>query len=96
MTMVNRELDNIDASRALSKMEIKILDELRPKKTGKRHLSDYITCLGMVILRQINTVIWRGLQKLTEINLGVEIRKKFLGNQKVTQRYTPHCHILLK
>ena len=80
MTMVNRELDNIDASRALSKMEIKTLDELRPKKTGKRHLSDYITCLRMVILRQINTVIWRGLQKLTKINLGVEIRKKFLGN----------------
>ena len=36
MTMVNRELDNIDASRALSKMEIKILDELRPKKNWEK------------------------------------------------------------
>ena len=43
MTMINRELDNIDSRKSLTEMEINILDVLKPdNKTKKKFLSDYI------------------------------------------------------
>ena len=88
MTMINREGQNISALIALTEIEIKILDHLKPDLIKTKKLSDYIlkiAKLGGYLARSSdpppgNTVIWRGLQRLTEIELGVEIGMKLVGN----------------
>jgi len=89
MTMLNRESQTLSPKLALSEIEIKILDHLKPdKKATKNNLSKYIlkiAKLGGYLARSTdpppgNNVLWRGLQRLTEIQIGVEIGMKFVGN----------------
>lgn len=89
MTMINREATNVTAKMALSELEMKILDHLKPdKKQERKTLAHYITKiakLGGYLARSSdpppgNAVMWRGLQRLTEIQIGVEIGMKLVGN----------------
>lgn len=89
MTMLNREESTLPAQLVLSKTEIKILDHLKPDpKPIKRSLSKYllkIAKLGGYLASSSdpppgNTVIWRGMQRLSEIQIGVEIGIKLVGN----------------
>ncbi len=89
MTMLNRETLNLSPKLALSELELKILDHVKPdKKPIKSNLSKYIlkiAKLGGYLARSSdpppgNNVLWRGLQRLTEIQIGVEIGMKLVGN----------------
>ena len=77
--------------RALTPIERRLLDRLIPDKkngpTGKKTLSAYITKiarLGGYLARASdsppgNTVMWRGLARLTDIAIGFELAKD-VGN----------------
>jgi hypothetical protein len=87
--MLNREGHNLSPKLALSELELKILDHLKPDKTStKNTLSKYIlkiAKLGGYLARSSdpppgNNVLWRGLHRLTEIQIGVEIGMKLVGN----------------
>lgn len=89
MTMLNREGQSLSPKLALSELELRILDHLKPdKKITKNTLSKYIlkiAKLGGYLARSSdpppgNNVLWRGLQRLTEIQIGVEIGMKLVGN----------------
>ena len=92
MTMINRESQNLPAAVALTEKEILILDTLKPDKKPnskkQKNLSDYllkIAMLGGYLARSSdpppgNKVMWRGMTKLLEIHLGVEIGMKLVGN----------------
>lgn len=90
ITMMNREIESAPASIALSDEEIKILDHLFPQSDNRRRkiLSEYtlkIAKLGGYLARSSdpppgNMVIWRGLKKLSEISIGVQIGMNFVGN----------------
>lgn len=89
MTMLNRESQNLSPRFALSDVETKILDHLKPDKERiKKTLSSYIVKiakLGGYLARASdpppgNKVMWRGMQRLTDIQIGVEIGGQFVGN----------------
>ena len=89
MTMLNREGINLPGKVAFSDIEMKILDKLKPdKKTIKSSLSNYIlkiAKLGGYLARTSdsppgNAVMWRGMQRLSEIQIGVEIGIQLVGN----------------
>jgi hypothetical protein len=90
MTMIGRSAEKISPLIALSDQEIKILDYLKPGMTSKNanSLSTYIkkiAQLGGYLARSHdpppgNMVIWRGISRLSEIQLGFEIGMKFVGN----------------
>jgi hypothetical protein len=91
MTMVNRSASNAPASFALTPIELRLLDRLVSDKetvpSGKKTLSAYITKvarLGGYLARASdsppgNTVMWRGLARLTDIVIGYELAKD-VGN----------------
>jgi Transposase Tn5 dimerisation domain len=91
MTMLNRSTSNAPASIALTPIERRLLDHLIPEKknspSGKTTLSAYITKvarLGGYLARASdfppgNTVMWRGLARLTDIVIGYELAKD-VGN----------------
>lgn len=90
MTMINREASNISPLSTFSEVEVLILEKLIPStaKKSSQYLSDYIlklAKLGGYLARSSdpppgNTVVWRGMQRLSEIQLGVEIGMKLVGN----------------
>jgi len=88
MTMVCRDCPKVPAKVALTEIEIIILDKLKPSKRKTKKLSNYIiklVKLGGYLARGRdsppgNKVIWRGLRKLSEIQLGVEMGMEFVGN----------------
>lgn len=89
MTMINREGATLPAELVLSETEIKILDHLKPdSKQTKKSLSTYLTKiakLGGYLARSSdpppgNNVMWRGIQRLNEIQIGVEIGMNLVGN----------------
>jgi hypothetical protein len=91
MTMLNRSTSNAPASIALTDTECHLLDRLLPDKTkdrfGKKSLPSYIikvARLGGYLARANdpppgNTVMWRGLARLTDIELGFDLAKN-VGN----------------
>lgn len=89
MTMVKRTLPKAKASTAFTPLERKLLDRLAPspKKLGKKTLADYMTKLARLggYLGRANdgppgnVVMWRGLSRLTDIELGYEIAKEKCG-----------------
>lgn len=90
MTMVRRTLHKAKAKSAFTSLEMELLDRLVPsskKASGRRSLADYMTklaCLGGYLARANdgppgNTVMWRGLSRLTDIELGYELAKKKCG-----------------
>ncbi len=89
MTMLNRESTKLPMELVLSEMEIKILNHLKPDlKSTPNSLSKYllkIAKLGGYLARSSdpppgNAVMWRGMQRLTEIQIGVEIGMQLVGN----------------
>jgi Transposase DNA-binding len=92
MTMLNRSDPNASPDLILTKDEIVLLDQLgREKKqmlSGRKPLSHYlikIARLGGYLARASdpppgNTVVWRGLSRFTDIELGAVIGAKFVGN----------------
>ena len=86
MTMVNRCCTHASPKLALTDEEINILDHLK-KGTAKK-LSDYllkIAKLGGYLARASdpppgNSVMWRGLTRLTDIQLGFNLAMKIVGN----------------
>ncbi len=89
MTMINRESESVSPKIALTPTEIKTLDQLKPSKSkAKPVLSDYIikiAKLGGYIGRALdpppgNKVIWKGMQRLADIIIGIEFGLKIVGN----------------
>ena len=89
MTMLNRESQTLAPQFAFSDIETKILDHAKPDKGPvKKTLSNYIlkiAKLGGYLARASdpppgNKVMWRGMQRLTDIQFGVELGAKFVGN----------------
>lgn len=92
MTMVNRSAPDAAPAIALTKLEVKILDRLvknrDPRKSGRKTLTDYLTKvaqLGGYLARKTdpppgNTVMWRGLARLTDIELGFVLSSENVGN----------------
>ena len=92
MTMINRVAEDIPAKVALTKDEIKILDHVIKNKptvgAAKRTLSFYINKiarLGGYLNRASdpppgNIVMWRGLARLTDLELGFQLGAEFVGN----------------
>jgi hypothetical protein len=90
MTMLNRSVQDAPATLALSETEIRLLDHLVKDKTPPRRktISHYLTKiarLGGYLARANdpppgNTVMWRGLSRLTDIELGATIGAKIVGN----------------
>jgi Transposase DNA-binding len=92
MTMLNRSTPTAPPDVALTETEIELLDHLvkdKPQTTSRRRtLSHYlikIARLGGYLARANdsppgNTVMWRGLSRLTDIELGAIIGAKIVGN----------------
>lgn len=91
MTMAAREEPDAPASKAFTPLEVEILDRLVPRPApppGTVPLSVYLTKLaklGGLLARKGDgrpghTVLWRGLAKLTDIEIGVEIAGGVVGN----------------
>jgi len=82
MTMINRSAPDAAPGVALTKLEIELLDRLvkdkRPRSSRSKTLTDYlakIARLGGYLARKKdpppgNMVMWRGLARLTDIELG--------------------------
>jgi hypothetical protein len=90
MTMMNRLAPVVSPLVALTQIETRLLDSLLPE-TGKRRkatLSTYlikIARLGGYLARRSdsppgNMVMWRGLSRLTDIELGFLMGVNFVGN----------------
>jgi hypothetical protein len=91
LTMINRRAPEAPAELALTKIEIELLDELlrdkSPRSPPKKTLSTYLTKiarLGGYLGRANdpppgNTVMWRGMSRLTDIALGFTLAAKICG-----------------
>lgn len=91
MTMINRSCPNGPPTLALNSVEINLLDHLVKDKnsgTQSKNLSHYlgkIARLGGYLARSGdpppgNMVMWRGLSRLTDIEMGFMIGAKIVGN----------------
>lgn len=92
MTMLNRSTSTAPPNVALTETEIELLDHLiRDKEQNPSHrkpLSHYlikVARLGGYLARASdpppgNTVMWRGLSRLTDIELGAILGAKIVGN----------------
>ena len=90
MTMLNRSTPNALPTLALTATEIAVLDRLVSDKPQARRktLSHYLTKiarLGGYLARATdpppgNTVMWRGLSRLTDIALGAMVGAEVVGN----------------
>lgn len=92
MTMLNRSNPHAPPALALTDAETRLLDHLVRDKSQKplrrRTLSHYLTKiarLGGYLARASdpppgNTVMWRGLSRLTDIGVGATIAAKTVGN----------------
>lgn len=90
MTMLNREKAPPAPEAALTQMELRLLDQLIEDKRPRRQktLTDYIVKiarLGGYLDRKNdpppgNTVIWRGVSRLTDIHLGALLGARLVGN----------------
>jgi hypothetical protein len=91
-TMMHRVVPTAPAEAAFTAQEVTLLDRLIPSspKSDNSHteLSIYLyklACLGGYLGRSRdpppgNIVIWRGLARLTEIELGFELALEIVGN----------------
>lgn len=92
MTMLNRSAGDASPALALTDIEVDLLDHLVKDKNQKppqrKTLSHYLTKvarLGGYLARANdpppgNTVMWRGMSRLTDIALGAAIGAKIVGN----------------
>jgi hypothetical protein len=92
LTMLNRATPQAALELALTDTEIRLIDELIKNKSkdkaGKRCLGEYLrktAMLGGNLARANdsppgNIVIWRGMSRLIDIQLGFNLAAKLLGN----------------
>ena len=91
MTMISREDPKAPAELAFTEIEQHILDRLVPgtaSRAGRAEIAPYIVKLarlGGFLARARdgqpgNTVVWRGLLRLTDIQLGFAIGADDVGN----------------
>ena len=91
MTMLNRTLPEASPDLALTATELYLLDQLVPDRAGitlHNTLSLYLTKLarlGGYLARAKdpppgNTVLWRGLTRMTDIQLGFILGTRLVGN----------------
>lgn len=92
ITMVNRSMPNASPTLALTSIEIKLLDQLVKDRDKQppitRNLSHYLTKiarLGGYLARASdpppgNMTMWRGLSRLTDIELGFILASQNVGN----------------
>jgi hypothetical protein len=91
MTMLNRTAPDAPPNLALTDTEMRLLDHLVPDKgepKSRKSISRYIikiATLGGYLARANdhvpgNIVIWRGLSRLTDIELGALAGAKIVGN----------------
>ena len=92
MTMMNRAAPDAPPQLALTDSEIKVLDQVttngRRSRSGAKTLTHYLTKIARLggYLARVNDpppgtmVIWRGLSRLTDIEIGAGIGAKFVGN----------------
>jgi hypothetical protein len=91
MTMINRAAPDAPPELAFTRIELRLLDALvkdKPTRRRKKTLSTYLTKvaqLGGYLARATdsppgNLVMWRGLSRLTDIELGATIGTDFMGN----------------
>lgn len=92
VTMRNRVTPGVDPSEAFTDVEIAVLDRLAPKTSIPeflpRTLSHYTTQLaklGGYLARKSdpppgNVVMWRGMTRLTDIVLGIQLTQEDVGN----------------
>ena len=90
MTMLNRFKPDVPPSIALANVELVLLDHLVNDKAPprRRTLSYHLTKIARIgdyLARASdsppgNTVMWRGMSRLTDIRLGAAIGAGFLGN----------------
>jgi len=92
LTMMNRAVPDASATVAFTALEIRLLDQLAKVKDIQspqtKSISTYlirIARLGGYLARAGdaapgNTVIWRGLSRLTDIELGFALGAKLVGN----------------
>lgn len=92
LTMINRSTEKAKASLAFTPLEINILNRLAPDKpsgtTRTPSLKSCLTqlaCLGGYLNRSKdgppgNIVMWRGMSRLTDIELGFQLAMENVGN----------------
>jgi len=91
ITMLNRTTPAASPEEAFTELDQYLLDELVPTKPGSHstasiaHYIVKLACLGGYLARAHdpppgNTVIWRGLSRLTDIELGIMIGAQLVGN----------------
>jgi hypothetical protein len=92
MTMINRSAPDIAPEIALTGLEVTLLDQLvkdkASRKPASKTLTDYLTKiaqLGGYLARSRdpppgNMVMWRGLARLTDIELGFILARENVGN----------------
>jgi hypothetical protein len=91
ITMLNRTTPVASPEEAFTELDQYLLDELVPTKPGSystaaiAHYTVKLACLGGYLARAHdpppgNTVIWRGLSRLTDIELGIMIGAQLVGN----------------
>lgn len=90
--MINRLRENAPPSLAFTKVEIHLLNYLKRDKKNphsrNKKLSEYllkVAKLGGYLARASdpppgNTVMWRGLKRLVDIELGFNMAIKIVGN----------------
>jgi hypothetical protein len=89
--MLNRADPHADPGFAFTELEQSLIDELVPDKPSAhrdRSLHRYVVKLarlGSYLARTHdpppgNTVIWRGLSRLTDVELGIAIGTQIVGN----------------
>jgi len=95
LTMVNRTNPQTSADTVFTETEIAILNHLADETDRPpQNVAHYILAiakLGGYLARKNdgppgNTVLWRGLSRLTDIHLGVEISKKVVGTWAFAKR----------
>jgi hypothetical protein len=90
MTMLNRSAPEAPPALALTAIEVALLDRLvndkpRPRRKTLSHYLTKIARLGGYLARAKdpppgNTVMWRGLSRLTDIALGAIVGVEIMGN----------------
>jgi len=90
MTMLNRSAPTAPPTLALENIEIRLLDRLvkdgsRPRAKTLAHYLTKIARLGGYLARAGdpppgNTVMWRGMSRLTDLRLGATIGAEIVGN----------------
>ncbi len=92
MTMLQRSTPKASPLLALTEVELLLLDEItaarRSRTSNNATLADYLVCiarLGGYLARAHdpppgNIVMWRGLSRLTDMQLGFALGAKFVGN----------------